>query len=558
MAKSLFVFVLSAATFVTSFSASSSSNGFALAAGLNSANNAPPRYTYDANRGFLADGVTPKFHGKTPTELDEYVYRDDGAFSITDLKKSFRGIDDKYTTHLFNFTSQKWLTPADSSMPIWWHILAVIVPDGVDKTVDTSFLFITGNHNKQGWTPNNNDKDVVIAGAAAVGARCTAAVLFQVPAAPIDFPNDPFNPKRGRTEDAIIGFTWWKYITMGKTKAERNPEWILELPMTKAGVKAIDTMQAVIPQFIGGNPIRKVTVAGLSKRGWTTWLVGAVEAIRPNNRVAAIIPTVLDAVNIYQFLHRQYQAYGKWTFALGDYVATNITELIETDGMREMLEIVDMWYYLDRLTMPKLVVSAGGDEFQMPDNHRHFGHYMPGESKFLVVKNAEHMLITAAFEVISAFTAFIASVQYASVRPTVNWQIDDATGRIFVTTSHVPRTINITYSDSGLGVSAGRRDFRWAALGLDPCEEISGACWRPLAWKTEGTENIHFTSPTAFSALAAPPPAGQWRAFTIELTFASKDSPNDPLLFTAPASVIPVTNPFPNCYGPAECGHEMC
>ena len=515
--------------------------------------------TFDPIRGFMPDGKTPKFHGKTPTELDEYVYRDDGAFSITDLKQSFRSIDNTFTTHLFNFTSQKWLTPADSSMPIWWHVLAVIVPDGVDKTLDTSFLYITGETNKADWVPSATSTDIIVAGGLAVGAKTTAAVLFHVPCAPIYFQSDPWGPDKRRTEDAIIAFTWWKYITMGKTKAQRNAEWILELPMTKAGVKAIDVMQSVIPTLLGDATnikINKVSVAGASKRGWTSWLVGAVEAIRPNNRVAAIIPMVLDAVNVYQFLHRQYTHYGKWTFALKDYIHCNITELIDSEGLKEVFEVADMWYYLDRLTMPKLVLSAGGDEFQMPDNHRFFGHHLPAEAKFLLVKNAEHSLITGLGEVLSAGIAFISSVQRRSARPEVSWSIDDATGRIDITTSAPPLSVNLTYSDSGLGISTGKKDFRWAAMNVDPCIALFGGCIRPLLWATEGTQNIVVKSSTSFSALAPPPPAGQWRVFTVELTFHSKDSPQ-PLLFTVPASVIPIGDPFPPCTG-STCGNEMC
>jgi PhoPQ-activated pathogenicity-related protein len=45
--------------------------------------------------------------------------------------------------------------------------------------------------------------------------------------------------------------------------------------MTKGGVKALDVMQAVVPTYINGNPLNRFMVSGASKRGWTTWLVGA-------------------------------------------------------------------------------------------------------------------------------------------------------------------------------------------------------------------------------------------------------------------------------------------
>ena len=50
------------------------------------------------------------------------------------------------------------------------------------------------------------------------------------------------------------------------------------------------------------------------------------------------------------------------------------------------MQLVDAYFYRDRLTMPKLAVNAGGDEFQMPDDHRYWAHDMPGEMNLLMVR----------------------------------------------------------------------------------------------------------------------------------------------------------------------------
>jgi PhoPQ-activated pathogenicity-related protein len=36
-----------------------------------------------------------------------------------------------------------------------------------------------------------------------------------------------------------------------------------------------------------------------------------------------------------------------------------------------------------RLTMPKMIISAGGDEFQMPDDQTHWADKMQGETHYL-------------------------------------------------------------------------------------------------------------------------------------------------------------------------------
>eukprot|EP00742_Colponemidia_sp_Colp-10_P016726 GILJ01019200.1.p1 GENE.GILJ01019200.1~~GILJ01019200.1.p1 ORF type:complete len:325 (+),score=52.99 GILJ01019200.1:265-1239(+) len=323
--------------------------------------------------------------------------------------------------------------------------------------------------------------------------------------------------------------------------------------MTKAGVKALDALQTILPNYIGGTPINKFVVAGASKRGWATWLVGAAEAVRPNNRILALVPIVLDALHMHDFMHRHYTALGGWSFALKDYVNANITLYLDNPNLNEMFNFMDPYFYLYRLTMPKLIVNAGGDEFQMPDDHRYWAAATVGETHFLLVKNAEHSMITGIFELIPSLTAFVASVQAKGVRPTVQWSIDNATGAISVITSEPPSSIDVTYCDSALGPSTGRRDFRWAALNVTPCIGVFGGCLRPILWSTT-KEYINATSPTTFEVLL-PEVEGQFRVFTFEIKFKNIYTKDD-YLFTVPASVIPNIFPFPDCQG-ANCGKNL-
>jgi PhoPQ-activated pathogenicity-related protein len=64
---------------------------------------------------------------------------------------------------------------------------------------------------------------------------------------------------------------------------------------------------------------------GASKRGWTTWLVGAVAC----DRVLAITPVVLDLLNFVENLHHQYRDYGGWTWAMRDYWELDYTSHLD-------------------------------------------------------------------------------------------------------------------------------------------------------------------------------------------------------------------------------------
>ena len=69
-------------------------------------------------------------------------------------------------------------------------------------------------------------------------------------------------------------------------------------------------------------------------RGWTTWLMGAVDP----TRVMAIVPIVLDAVNFVAVMHHQFRSYGGWSFALSDYYEMNITSRFDSPNMVSTLE----------------------------------------------------------------------------------------------------------------------------------------------------------------------------------------------------------------------------
>ena len=179
----------------------------------------------------------------------------------------------------------------------------------------------------------------------------------QIPNEHTSFSSDTIQKSRG--EDAIIAFTWDHFLNDAS-----QPTWLLRFPMVKASLRAMDTitefMKVKRPEL--NTQLDYYSVSGASKRGWTTWDVGAVDP----KRVMAIVPVVLDAINFVEVEHHQYRAYGAWSYALSDYTDMNITERFDDPNMVHLQENVDPFFYKDRLTMPKLVVNAGMDEFQQP------------------------------------------------------------------------------------------------------------------------------------------------------------------------------------------------
>ena len=495
----------------------------------------------------VSSGVT------NATPLDDYIAKQDPALKWTYTGKSFNGLD--YMAYIYNLTSQQWLTSAFSDRPVWWHHVVVIIPNTMDADYeDKTFLYVTGGDNRHPESfPDASDEDCFVAASIAVNAKVPAAVLFQVPNQPITFTNDPWH-RGGRSEDAAIALTWWTYI-----QDPSNPYVALELPMTKSITSAMTMLQSVVPKHTStGKAITGFACSGASKRGFVTYLATAVD-----KRIKVQIPLVLDALHLHQFLHRQWQFYGAWSFALTDYFHANITTLADTPNFAKLLSFIDPYFYIPRfIGTPTMLVNAVGDEFQMPDDWRYWqsgnAQWLQGIRSSIMVKDAEHSLATGVPEVLTSVSAFAEGfLGNKKTIPLFTWNISSTDGRIYVKTSEPPTKIDISVADSALGVSKGRRDFRWAAINATPCiVKVFGACVRPILWWTskDSTPYINHTSPTEFSALVPEAPKNddgstRWRAFMIEMRFKNPEGKGTEYYFTSGVSVIPDTLPFPPCVG---------
>ena len=104
------------------------------------------------------------------------------------------------------------------------------------------------------------------------------AELGMVPNQPLIFHGDG----QPRYEDDLIAYAWVQYLETG------DPKWLPRNAMVKSAVRAMD----VVSQFMqthreGRHLVNRFVVGGGSKRGWTTWLTGAMD-----DRVIAIVPIV--------------------------------------------------------------------------------------------------------------------------------------------------------------------------------------------------------------------------------------------------------------------------
>lgn len=408
-------------------------------------------------------------HGKTETALDRYVAQADPSYT---WKKVAETHADGVTSTTIDLVSQNWLTPAEVNRTEWRHWLLIVKPDGLAHS--TALLGIFGGSNQPGNPPKPSKALVEIAKA----THSVVVELRMVPNQPIVFHGDGV----ARKEDGIIAYTWDRFLRTG------DERWPIRLPMTKAVVRAMDTVTAFLASEEGGGAkVDSFVVAGESKRGWTTWTTAAVD-----RRVIAVCPMVIDVLNVEASMEHHFRAYGFFAPAVGDYVAQHIMEWSGTPEARALYAIEDPFSYRDRLTMPKLIINDSGDQFFLPDSSQFYFDQLPGVKYLRTVPNTDHSLRNSdAYQTVGAWHF---AMLHRTPLPQFTWQ-HSADGTLIVTTKTKPAAALLWRA-----TNPAARDFRLEKIG---------PVWKsaPLA-EMDGI----------YTAQVAKPESG-WSAYFVELTF---------------------------------------
>jgi PhoPQ-activated pathogenicity-related protein len=333
------------------------------------------------------------------------------------------------------------------------------------------------------------------------------ADLGMVPNQPLHFTD---SPEKGRSEDDLIAYTRVRHFST------KDDTWLVRLAMVKSGVRAMDAIQEFFASDEGGKTrVDQFVVAGGSKRGWTTWLVGAVDP-----RVVAIMPIVIDALNSEEITKHHFEAYGFFSTALKDYVNHGLfPQKIGTPEYRAVLQIEDPYNYRDRpqMHMPKYMINASGDQFFLPDGSRFYYKDLPEEKHLRYVPNAKHNL--EGSDAVESELAFYQSIVMAMPRrPRFTWEMRKD-GEIVVTAIDKPGDVNVWQA-----ANPEARDFRVDTIG-------KAYHSTSLAPRKDGT----------YSAKVAKPDKG-FAAFFVELTYPGPA--NHPFKFTTEVSIVPDTLPY--------------
>jgi PhoPQ-activated pathogenicity-related protein len=389
---------------------------------------------------FLSTAVI--FAPQARGNLDAYVRQPDASYlwNQDDQKTSEAG-----TATFLSLTSQTW-----RGIP-WKHRLQIYEPAQVTYP-DAVLLFITGgSHDSR---PGKDDIERGFLLAKLCGAR--VAVLPQVPNQPL---------LDGKTEDDLIAETFVRYLD---TKDET---WPLLFPMVKSAVKAMDAVQEYGRRE--NKPVARFVVTGASKRGWTTWLTGAVD-----KRVAAIVPMVIPTLNMRAQNKHQLEVWGKYSEQIEDYTRRGLTEKIDTPDGTKLWHMIDPYSYRDRLTMPKLLINGTNDRYWTLDSLNLFWDDLKGPKWVVYLPNAGHGLEEHRDYATHGIGAFFRSVISNRPVPELWWKDGrrhlDRRPYLSVTSSEKPKAVAFWSARSET------RDFRevhWTASPPDFLEKTVENRW---------------------------------------------------------------------------------
>jgi PhoPQ-activated pathogenicity-related protein len=184
---------------------------------------------------------------------------------------------------------------------------------------------------------------------------------------------------------------------------------------------------------------------------------------------------------------------------------------------RALLAIVEPYSYRERLTMPKFLLNASGDEFFLPDSAQFYFDDLKGEKHLRYVPNTGHSLEKT--DAIESIEAFYTDIVTNTPRPQINWTFEKD-GSIKVIARDRPTAVRMWQA-----VNPSKRDFRLDSIGPG---------YKSTTLKPSG--------PNTWVARVQQPPSG-WTAFYVEMEYPSAGK--YPLKVTTAVRVLPDTLPYP-------------
>ena len=335
------------------------------------------------------------------TSMSDYIESTKNEFSY-DIQEVI--YEENWTGYHIKMISGEWLDSKKVDQVEWWHYVDIIIPK--QTTSSTGIMFIDGGE--------KSDDYFRLDAQSIENAIKTEAVIVNVSNIPFQPLNFLSSEQDSFEEDDLIAFAWNKFLKQGAK--QKDVEWLPRFPMTRAIVRAMDLAQEIVLQ--NDIVVKDFVVSGASKRGWTAWTTAAVDS-----RVKAVVPMVIDMLNLVPSFENHYRSYGEFSPAIQEYVNYNIQDWLGTEEFKVLMSYIEPFSFVDKFTMPKYIINAGSDEFFSTDSWRFYYDKLPGEKIIRYVPNKNHSLDGRYLteDLVSYFYRVINDIEI----PSLSWNLSD-------------------------------------------------------------------------------------------------------------------------------------
>ena len=203
----------------------------------------------------------------------------------------------------------------------------------------------------------------------------------------------PNQPLWGKTENGLFGYTVSRALETG------DGRWSLAFPMARAGVRALDAVDAYDASIQAPKKKRWLLV-GFSKRGLAAWLAAT------DNRVKGLVSLAYNNLNVPAQARAQRADWGELSPRLKPYLADGVEAAMETPRGAAILRTWDPFEFRTLLNKPKLVVDATGNDYWSLRAFDQYADALPGATNFLMVAGADHYMLGAFGQIFGAATAW--------------------------------------------------------------------------------------------------------------------------------------------------------
>ena len=354
-----------------------------------------------------------------------------------------------YSCHHLHLQSQKWRNIHEVDHIFWNHALTITIPKGIENT--TVLMRVRGREeNGKVSCPTRLEMQQL-----AVELGVIVVELNQVPFQPLTI-----HDEKDLYEDELVAASWSRFI------ATNDPLWVLQLPMLRSIVRAMDAVQAYAGDC--GICVRDFVLTGRSKRAWSCWMTAALDA-----RVKGIIPMVCDLLQIRQVLEHHREVYGEWLPALGPYVKRGFTDLHDDPRFEDLEAMVDPMNYAKNLKIEKLIMNASGDEFFPPDSSRHYYEKLMFPKALSILPNTNHPLVHC--DVLENLKVFMHLMLQKESLPRIDWHLEASTNILRVSWDLVPSELFLytAYNPVKKDFRMGYQGEKWRASRIELDQEKS-------------------------------------------------------------------------------------